>query len=225
MVVAERLRRAVVALAIPHEDSDTSPYVTISLGVGCTRPHRGESPEHIIQLADTALYDAKDAGRNKVGMVGVDLVLMDGQAGKQEGFIRLVWIDDLACGNETIDRQHMELFDIANKMLVDISYGGSAGESLSDIKSLLAAIQTHFQDEEEILSTSGYPLLEEHERCHAELLSKAAGLRNRCERGELALAELLGFLAHDVVSEHLLVEDRKFFSFLAPPEIRADFPI
>ncbi len=219
MVVAERLRKVVEALAIPNEDSDTSPYVTISLGVGCTRPRRDESPEHIIQLADAALYNAKDAGRNKVGLAGVDLGSADNQDDKQDGFIKLVWLDSFACGNQTIDDQHQNLFEIANNLLADISNAKHANKQLPDIQSLIAAIRIHFNDEEEILSTLGYPMLEKHKRRHTELLSKATELNSRCERGKLAPAELLGFLTFDVVSEHMLAEDQKFFPFMADHEV------
>jgi diguanylate cyclase (GGDEF)-like protein/hemerythrin-like metal-binding protein/PAS domain S-box-containing protein len=219
MVVAERLRKVVEALAIPNEDSDTSPYVTISLGVGCTRPCRNEPSEHIIQLADSALYNAKDAGRNRVCFAGMDPGAMAEQTGKRDGFIKLVWNETFACGNQPIDAQHQELFEIANSLLADISYAKPADDHRAGIQSLMAAIHTHFQDEEKILSKCGYPVLEEHQRCHAELLSRAKELSSRCERGELALAELLGFLALDVVSEHMLVEDRMFFPCLVASEI------
>jgi diguanylate cyclase (GGDEF)-like protein len=41
--------------------------VTISLGVACF-PHHGNDPRKLIQLADKALYDAKDKGRNQVAI-------------------------------------------------------------------------------------------------------------------------------------------------------------
>ncbi|MFZ5534388.1 MAG: diguanylate cyclase domain-containing protein [Pseudomonadota bacterium] len=63
--VAERIRQAVEALAIPHGASPVSDHVTISLGVAATDQAPGATPEALIQAADVALYQAKQAGRNR----------------------------------------------------------------------------------------------------------------------------------------------------------------
>jgi diguanylate cyclase (GGDEF)-like protein len=38
--------------------------VTMSFGVSCTTPKRDDNSEHLIKLADDALYIAKGSGRN-----------------------------------------------------------------------------------------------------------------------------------------------------------------
>jgi diguanylate cyclase (GGDEF)-like protein len=63
--VAERIRAAVQAAAMPHEDSAFG-HVTISLGVASMAPAKGDAPDALIALADGALYHAKQAGRNQV---------------------------------------------------------------------------------------------------------------------------------------------------------------
>ncbi|MFH1911228.1 MAG: diguanylate cyclase [Pseudomonadota bacterium] len=66
LAVAESLRKAVEALAIPHSASATAPVVTICLGVSITVPGPGESPADLLAAADRALYRAKEEGRNRV---------------------------------------------------------------------------------------------------------------------------------------------------------------
>lgn len=61
--MAEAIRAAVEALAVPHDASETAPHVTASLGVAVTM---GGSPEALIEAADRALYEAKRGGRNRV---------------------------------------------------------------------------------------------------------------------------------------------------------------
>jgi two-component system cell cycle response regulator len=61
-VVAERLRRAVEALAI--EQDGTPIAVSASFGVASFRP--GESLESLVDRADRAMYTAKFNGRNRV---------------------------------------------------------------------------------------------------------------------------------------------------------------
>ncbi|MBA4423570.1 MAG: hypothetical protein C0390_10830 [Syntrophus sp. (in: bacteria)] len=66
LAVAESLRRAVEALAIPHNKSAAAPVVTICLGVSITLPGPGDSPADLLAAADSALYKAKEEGRNRV---------------------------------------------------------------------------------------------------------------------------------------------------------------
>lgn len=64
--VAERLRRTVEALAIPHAAVAPGASVTISLGVASADPRSDPSAADLVAQADNALYAAKRAGRNRV---------------------------------------------------------------------------------------------------------------------------------------------------------------
>ena len=61
--VGERIRRAVSETAI--EDGSSRVAVTVSLGASTFGDHV-ETPEALVALADRALYDAKDGGRNRL---------------------------------------------------------------------------------------------------------------------------------------------------------------
>jgi len=63
--VAEEIRKRVLLLRIPHKGSECSPYVTMSLGVSAIVPNTKCLPEDLIAVADTALYQAKQNGRNR----------------------------------------------------------------------------------------------------------------------------------------------------------------
>ncbi|MGC7403140.1 sensor domain-containing diguanylate cyclase [Pandoraea pneumonica] len=63
--VAERVRTAVHAAAIAHEDSQHR-HVTVSIGVAGTGPVPTGTPERLLQAADEALYAAKHEGRDRV---------------------------------------------------------------------------------------------------------------------------------------------------------------
>jgi diguanylate cyclase (GGDEF)-like protein len=62
--IAAELMEAVRQLAIPHAASGAAPVLTLSLGVACVAPVARRSWTGLIQLADQALYAAKDSGRN-----------------------------------------------------------------------------------------------------------------------------------------------------------------
>ena len=63
--VAKSLARAIEALAIPHERSGVSTQLSLSQGVASLIPAHDTTPESIIELADQALYQAKQQGRNR----------------------------------------------------------------------------------------------------------------------------------------------------------------
>jgi len=65
--MAERLREEVEALKIPHDSSEISRYVTISLGVATTFTSSTlVSSAELLKAADNALYQSKKNGRNRV---------------------------------------------------------------------------------------------------------------------------------------------------------------
>jgi diguanylate cyclase (GGDEF)-like protein len=63
--VAQKMAVNVNQLHITHEKSDVSEYVTISLGVHSLIPNSESAPDLLIALADKALYEAKEQGRNQ----------------------------------------------------------------------------------------------------------------------------------------------------------------
>jgi diguanylate cyclase (GGDEF)-like protein len=63
---AEKLREAVLALQIPHDDPTAGEYLTVSVGVAVILPGTKRSLTGAVQMADEALYQAKDEGRNRV---------------------------------------------------------------------------------------------------------------------------------------------------------------
>jgi diguanylate cyclase (GGDEF)-like protein len=66
IILAERIRKGVEALALPREASSIPPHVTVSLGVVTVDGGGMAEPKEIIALADEALYRAKRGGRNSV---------------------------------------------------------------------------------------------------------------------------------------------------------------
>ncbi len=77
LIVAERMRRAVIDLDIDHPTSEHG-NVTVSLGVASVRSTSDPTTEQTAQIADDALYVAKEAGRNCVAYRhGGDFVTFD----------------------------------------------------------------------------------------------------------------------------------------------------
>ncbi|AFL51894.1 two-component system cell cycle response regulator [Sinorhizobium fredii] len=64
-IVAERLRLMVEGRAFGISQEDTVLTITASLGIATLRPHE-DTAEALLKRADTALYQAKNNGRNRV---------------------------------------------------------------------------------------------------------------------------------------------------------------
>jgi two-component system, cell cycle response regulator len=67
---AERLRRGVEELGIPHATREPPRVVTVSLGLAVLEPGDEKPVEALLREADEALYRAKEAGRNAVAIYG-----------------------------------------------------------------------------------------------------------------------------------------------------------
>ena len=62
--VAEKVRSAIEAMAIPHAGNDASEYLTVSIGVTALVPSAEMDENVILSMADANLYEAKEEGRN-----------------------------------------------------------------------------------------------------------------------------------------------------------------
>lgn len=66
LLLAENLRQAIEALAIPHQVQPGGSVVTVSVGVAMLVPSEAHEPVELVERADRALYQAKNNGRNRV---------------------------------------------------------------------------------------------------------------------------------------------------------------
>jgi diguanylate cyclase (GGDEF)-like protein len=74
-VIAERIREAVVALALPHPGAGAARHVTLSIGAASLNPGCPEDAASLLKRADAALYRAKRNGRDRTE---VDLRVVNG---------------------------------------------------------------------------------------------------------------------------------------------------
>jgi diguanylate cyclase (GGDEF)-like protein len=83
-LAAERLRAAVEALGLPHPSGGP---VTVSAGVAGLESGASARPDQLFELADQALYRAKEGGRNRVEVHSAP-------AGDERSTIRVLIADD-----------------------------------------------------------------------------------------------------------------------------------
>jgi len=66
--MADKIRKNIQDLEIEHQHSEVATMLTISVGLVVLTPDRDIDSESILKQADHNLYEAKDAGRNRVVM-------------------------------------------------------------------------------------------------------------------------------------------------------------
>ncbi len=127
----------------------------------------------------------------------------------------LPWHAAYESGHELIDREHRELFALADAVLHAAQALTSERTAFqSALDTLIVHIARHFADEERVLAQLGYEDLEAHKRAHRALFARAQELELRAETGQITVAELTDYLALDVVANHLMKTDRLFFPLL-----------
>lgn len=67
---AEKIRRAVEALGIPHNLPQPGSPISVSIGIATVRPSPERDPLSLVIKADEGLYLAKHSGRNQVAQAG-----------------------------------------------------------------------------------------------------------------------------------------------------------
>ncbi|UVK84235.1 PleD family two-component system response regulator [Pseudomonas sichuanensis] len=67
-LIAEKLRQTIMGLNIAHTVPEHGSYLTVSIGLATQTPAVGSRCRQLISAADKGLYQAKNNGRNQVGI-------------------------------------------------------------------------------------------------------------------------------------------------------------
>lgn len=133
---------------------------------------------------------------------------------KNPGAIDIVWSAGYESGNKQIDNQHLALFAVANVLMDEIAKREPAEVIHATLRGLIRDIQVHFRDEEKLLELAAPAMLGPHKAAHIKLLQEARRLSERLSQGTASMSELVGFVVHDMVVDHLAREDKQLMPAL-----------
>lgn len=208
---AERLRGYLATLRV---DSRTGP-VQFTVSIGLSETGEKECSVHdLIKQADLALYIAKANGRNRVETASA--CRYPQEADTQVGeLLRLIWDDLMCCGQTTIDTQHRRLFALANTLLdAEWDVSGQPPDT-TPVQAFLDEAAAHFRDEEALLRAAGYAEVEQHAGMHRVLLTQANDLLAQFKARSLPPGALFRFIVQDLMHDHMLCDDAKFYPLFA----------
>lgn len=118
------------------------------------------------------------------------------------------WTDDLETGIQVIDEQHKRIVEYINE-LHQASETGDKKRVQQVLEGLLDYTITHFQFEEQLQEKANYPFLRAHQRVHEIFMKRIAAFRERAEKGENIIPELLSMLKV-WLSSHIKGDDRDY---------------
>lgn len=159
-------------------------------------------------LSQSPRYPAAEMERMATLGDEVDPGELTGEGGN---FVQLVWHPTFECGHPEIDQDHQGLFQVANQLLNAFVAGKPVTETGPIVERLAREVTRHFEREEAILASHGYPEAEAHTRIHQDLLERAGKLIRAFQAGQAEAGPFFQFLAYEVVAKHMLREDRRFF--------------
>ena len=123
----------------------------------------------------------------------------------------LEWNEDYATGHAEMDAQHRHLFDLVNRM--------APVETADGIKPLLMELfkhtREHFQQEEALIRSNGFPGLAGHINGHNFLLRQLNALSVEVGQERFNKPELMKLMT-DWALTHIVEHDIKALSYVAP---------
>jgi len=126
----------------------------------------------------------------------------------------LEWRDELSVGIGEMDRQHMRLVELLNRLHEAMEKGKGNAVKHEAFTAVVTYAKVHFAAEERLLQERGYPDLAAHQRKHSELTSKVAELNERIGAGRMVPSGGLDAFLKDWLVQHILQEDMKYSQFV-----------
>jgi hemerythrin len=110
------------------------------------------------------------------------------------------------------DDEHKRLFDLTNDL--HSSIGGDRTEVDQKLDALIDYVVVHFQNEEGLMKTHGYPDYEAHKEVHDDLVNTCVDLQKKFKAGEAEVTEETTAFVKDWLYNHIPVIDTKYGPFL-----------
>jgi len=138
----------------------------------------------------------------------------------------LKWDDYYSLGNEKIDKQHRELFDLVNSLISSCDDGDDTGIIKKTLLFLADYTLQHFNDEEALQKECNYPEYEKHKKLHDDFKKVVSDLVHRysISGSSSDFCKDIKKIAIKWLVKHVMNEDKKISVYLKeknqPPVVK-----
>lgn len=125
------------------------------------------------------------------------------------------WDASYAVGNKELDKHHQQLFDLVDRLHQSTIAGMSSLDLEGAFDFLVFYSQFHFIFEEKVMAAAQYHGLDHHRQLHQNFSKTIFGFKRKLlENREASALMILEFLK-EWVTNHILIEDKKYAEFIA----------
>lgn len=117
------------------------------------------------------------------------------------------WAIVLDIGEPVIDKQHKQLFAIANDLMAAIGRGEGEAALKDVFERLKAYTRYHFTEEEAFMERIGYPDRDAHVAEHVLLLIRVNTLWRLIENDQIITPDGVSLFINDWIVEHIMHKD------------------
>jgi hemerythrin-like metal-binding protein len=118
------------------------------------------------------------------------------------------WNDALKVGHSVIDRDHEKLVRLINELGDAMSAGRGRDVCGSVLNELISYTQTHFANEERLMSVHQYADASRHRAEHAKLIRDVLDFKEKFEAGTATLSVSLLHFLMEWLTHHILESDK-----------------
>jgi diguanylate cyclase (GGDEF)-like protein/hemerythrin-like metal-binding protein len=205
--VAERM---IAALAPPLDRIALSVVIGTSIGIAVW-PEHANSLDALLASADTAMYRAKRAGKNRLQWA----------TGRSEAaspsLPPQVWRASHSVGIEEIDDQHLHLLQLVDRLSNALKDSLDADTIAAGLRELIRYTAFHFATEERLMEIHGVDGRDRHRDEHRRLLHDIGALH---VDGELASVSLILSYLNEWLLRHVDGLDRQLGQSLLAKGLR-----
>ncbi|WP_020586541.1 bacteriohemerythrin [Desulfobacter curvatus] len=220
--VAENIEQASLGIREINENVVNSSMAStqISDDIAEVNEVSGEMTQRSVRLKQSAQDLSSLSGKLR-NMIGVFKVSVEEAGVDEEPDIKPEAINDLmpwgrrlALGIPEVDKQHKELVSMVNELHRAMRMKMGNQEAGSILTRLANYTVYHFEYEEKLFDTHGYPDTPNHKKIHKDLVAKVLAFTKEFEEGRAALSmDLMKFLT-DWLKNHIMKTDKAYAPFL-----------
>ena len=119
-----------------------------------------------------------------------------------------VWQQQYEMGDDLVDSQHKNLFDLADKLVAS----RTKEELLHNIEPLYQHVKEHFNAEEALMKKTNYRGFQGHEKEHNRMLKKLIEMDNKISNDNWNQSEVLDFVG--IWGKHIIHSDMSFNNYM-----------